>query len=238
MTRCIHCTRCVRFGQDIAGIQELGTTGRGEHMEIGTYVETRRRARAVGQHHRPVPGGRAQFQAVPLSRALVGNDPGRARVAARRCRHQSLSATCCAASSCAWCRVRTTPSTKPGSPIAIATATKASTRADRLEAPMVREAGEWKRVSWEVALETAAKGLKAAGADLATIASAQLDGRRALSARQAHARAGLGQHRSSPAPVGLPRPGRRSGSAGAGWAFHRRHRPARCAARRRLQSAP
>jgi NADH-quinone oxidoreductase subunit G len=39
MTRCIHCTRCVRFGQDIAGIQELGATGRGEHMEIGTYVE-------------------------------------------------------------------------------------------------------------------------------------------------------------------------------------------------------
>ncbi len=39
MTRCIHCTRCVRFGQDIAGIQELGATGRGEHMEIGTYIE-------------------------------------------------------------------------------------------------------------------------------------------------------------------------------------------------------
>ena len=31
MTRCIHCTRCVRFGQEIAGIQELGTIGRGEH---------------------------------------------------------------------------------------------------------------------------------------------------------------------------------------------------------------
>ena len=39
MTRCIHCTRCVRFGQEIAGIQELGTTGRGEWMEIGTFVE-------------------------------------------------------------------------------------------------------------------------------------------------------------------------------------------------------
>ena len=39
MTRCIHCTRCVRFGQEIAGIQELGTTGRSEHMEIGTYIE-------------------------------------------------------------------------------------------------------------------------------------------------------------------------------------------------------
>lgn len=39
MTRCIHCTRCVRFGQEIAGIKELGATGRGEHTEIGTYIE-------------------------------------------------------------------------------------------------------------------------------------------------------------------------------------------------------
>ncbi|MGE4502264.1 MAG: NADH-quinone oxidoreductase subunit NuoG [Thiomicrospira sp.] len=39
MTRCIHCTRCVRFGQEIAGIKELGATGRSEWMEIGTYIE-------------------------------------------------------------------------------------------------------------------------------------------------------------------------------------------------------
>ena len=39
MTRCIHCTRCVRFGQEIAGIQELGAVGRTENMEITTYVE-------------------------------------------------------------------------------------------------------------------------------------------------------------------------------------------------------
>lgn len=39
MTRCIHCTRCVRFGEEIAGMRELGATGRGEHMEIGTYIE-------------------------------------------------------------------------------------------------------------------------------------------------------------------------------------------------------
>ena len=39
MTRCIHCTRCVRFGLDVAGIQEMGATGRGEYMEIGTYIE-------------------------------------------------------------------------------------------------------------------------------------------------------------------------------------------------------
>lgn len=39
MTRCIHCTRCVRFGDEIAGLREMGATGRGEHMEIGTYVK-------------------------------------------------------------------------------------------------------------------------------------------------------------------------------------------------------
>ncbi len=38
MTRCIHCTRCVRFGSEIAGLRELGATGRGEHMRIGTYI--------------------------------------------------------------------------------------------------------------------------------------------------------------------------------------------------------
>ncbi|HAS50886.1 MAG TPA: NADH-quinone oxidoreductase subunit G [Gammaproteobacteria bacterium] len=38
MTRCIHCTRCVRFGEEIAGLRELGATGRGEFVEIGTYV--------------------------------------------------------------------------------------------------------------------------------------------------------------------------------------------------------
>ena len=38
-TRCIHCTRCVRFGTEIAGIREMGETGRGEHMRIGTYIE-------------------------------------------------------------------------------------------------------------------------------------------------------------------------------------------------------
>ena len=66
MTRCIHCTRCVRFGQEIAGVKELGTIGRGEHSEIVTFVGTDGGSRAVRQHHRPVPGGCAQLQAVPL----------------------------------------------------------------------------------------------------------------------------------------------------------------------------
>ena len=38
MTRCIHCTRCVRFGQEVAGVMELGMLGRGEHAEITSFV--------------------------------------------------------------------------------------------------------------------------------------------------------------------------------------------------------
>jgi len=40
MTRCIHCTRCIRFTEEIAGIQELGMIGRGEHMKVRTYMES------------------------------------------------------------------------------------------------------------------------------------------------------------------------------------------------------
>lgn len=39
MNRCIHCTRCVRFMNDVAGAPELGTAGRGNDMQIGTYIE-------------------------------------------------------------------------------------------------------------------------------------------------------------------------------------------------------
>jgi NADH-quinone oxidoreductase subunit G len=39
MTRCIQCTRCIRFATEIAGVEVLGATGRGEHMEVTTYVE-------------------------------------------------------------------------------------------------------------------------------------------------------------------------------------------------------
>lgn len=39
MTRCIHCTRCIRFASEIAGVDDFGTTGRGNDMQVGTYVE-------------------------------------------------------------------------------------------------------------------------------------------------------------------------------------------------------
>ncbi len=39
MTRCIHCTRCIRFATEVAGVPQIGGIGRGEHMEVGTYIE-------------------------------------------------------------------------------------------------------------------------------------------------------------------------------------------------------
>jgi NADH-quinone oxidoreductase subunit G len=40
MNRCIHCTRCIRFATEVAGVEQLGATGRGESMEVTTYVES------------------------------------------------------------------------------------------------------------------------------------------------------------------------------------------------------
>ena len=72
MSRCIHCTRCVRFGQEVAGVMELGMIHRGEHSEITTVLGDTVDSEAVGQHDRPVPGRRAHQQAVPLQRPHLG----------------------------------------------------------------------------------------------------------------------------------------------------------------------
>ena len=48
MTRCIHCTRCVRFAAEIAGVPEVGAVGRGEHMEIMTYLDQAIRSELSG----------------------------------------------------------------------------------------------------------------------------------------------------------------------------------------------
>ncbi len=39
MTRCIHCTRCIRFAEEVAGVEEIGAIGRGEDMQITSYLE-------------------------------------------------------------------------------------------------------------------------------------------------------------------------------------------------------
>jgi NADH-quinone oxidoreductase subunit G len=174
MTRCIHCTRCVRFGQDIAGIQELGTTGRGENMEIGTYVE-----RAV-EHE--LSGNIIDLCPV----GALNSKPFRYRARSWEMTQAALVSPHDGVGTNLYGHVlrgklmRVVPrSNEAINETWIADRDRYSYEGvyspDRLDVPMVRagegNGGEWKRVSWEVALETAARGLKSAGPELATLAS-------------------------------------------------------------------
>ncbi|HTU66816.1 MAG TPA: NADH-quinone oxidoreductase subunit NuoG [Steroidobacteraceae bacterium] len=170
MTRCIHCTRCVRFGQDVAGIQELGTTGRGEHMEIGTYVEKAVEHELSGNIIDLCPVG------------ALNSKPFRYRARSWEMTQHALVSPHDGTGTNLFGHVlrgklmRVVPRTNDAiNETWIADRDRYSYEgiysADRLEAPMVREGGEWKKVTWDVALEKAAHGLKAAGADVATLAN-------------------------------------------------------------------
>ena len=73
MTRCIQCTRCVRFTDRGRRKSELGGMGRGENLEIGTYIGKSIDQRTRRQHHRRLSGRRADQQGVPLQGARRGN---------------------------------------------------------------------------------------------------------------------------------------------------------------------
>ena len=72
MTRCIHCTRCIRFATEVAGVEELGAVGRGEHMEIGTYVEKALSSELSGNIIDLCPVGALTSKPYAFMRAAVG----------------------------------------------------------------------------------------------------------------------------------------------------------------------
>ena len=72
MSRCIHCTRCVRFGQEVAGVMELGMIAPRRAFRDRDLRRRHGRLRAVGQHDRHLPGRRAHQQALPLQRPHLG----------------------------------------------------------------------------------------------------------------------------------------------------------------------
>ena len=88
MTRCIHCTRCVRFGQEIAGVMELGMIGRGEHAEIVTFVGKTVDSELSGNMIDLCPVGALTSKPFRYARAHVGAVAAQERVAARRARQQ------------------------------------------------------------------------------------------------------------------------------------------------------
>jgi NADH-quinone oxidoreductase subunit G len=171
MTRCIHCTRCVRFGQDVAGIQELGTTGRGEHMEIGTFVERSVDHELSGNIIDLCPVGalnskpfRYQGRGWEMTQhALVSPHDGFGTNLYAHVRRGRL--------------MRVVP--RPNEAVNetwIADRDRFSYEAiyspDRLEQPMLKVDGQWQTVGWERALEVAAQALRSHGPALATLVSA------------------------------------------------------------------
>ena len=168
MTRCIHCTRCVRFGQEITGIQELGTIGRGEFMEISTYVKNSVDHELSGNIIDLCPVGALNNKPYRYS-ARAWEMEQRATVAPHDCLGSNIYAHVLRGR-----LKRVVP--QPNEQINetwISDRDRFSYEGiysdDRLMQPMIREGGEWRASSWETALEAAAAGLiEAAGGDPAT----------------------------------------------------------------------
>ena len=170
MTRCIHCTRCVRFGQDIAGIQELGTTGRGENTEIGTFVERSVDHELSGNIIDLCPVG------------ALNSKPFRYRGRSWEMTQQPLVSPHDGTGTNLYAHVlrgkvmRVVPRTNEAiNETWIADRDRFSYEGiyadDRLTAPMVREGGVWKTVTWEVALATVAEALKSHADSLGVLVS-------------------------------------------------------------------
>ncbi len=170
LTRCIHCTRCVRFGAEIAGIRELGATGRGEHMTIGTYVERSVDSELSGNIIDVCPVGSltskpSQFKARAwelIQRDSVAPHDSVGSNLHVHVRRNEL--------------IRVVPKeNEPVNECWISDRDRFSYEGvyseQRLTSPMLKRDGEWTPVSWDVALEETAKGLKAAGADLGALLS-------------------------------------------------------------------
>jgi len=170
MTRCIQCSRCVRFTEEIAGVQELGMIGRGEHMEVRSYIESTVNHELSGNVIDLCPVG-----------ALVSK-PYRFSARAWEMRAVPLVSPHDAVGSNLFGHVlrgklmRVVPRENESiNEIWIADRDRFSYEgvysADRLEAPLVRRGGEWTESEWEPALMLAAEGLKDRAGQLGVLAS-------------------------------------------------------------------
>jgi NADH-quinone oxidoreductase subunit G len=170
MTRCIQCTRCVRFTQEIAGIQELGTVGRGEHMAIRTYIESTVNHELSGNVIDLCPVG-----------ALVSK-PYRFTARAWEMSSVPLVSPHDAVGSNLFGHVlrgrlmRVVPRENEAiNEVWIADRDRFSYEgiysADRAQQPLVRQGNEWVPSEWEPALMRAAEGLKDHAAGLGVLTS-------------------------------------------------------------------
>ncbi|MGE0114105.1 MAG: NADH-quinone oxidoreductase subunit NuoG [Steroidobacteraceae bacterium] len=160
MTRCIHCTRCVRFTSEIQGFQELGTCGRGEHVEIGTFIEKSVEHELSGNIIDLCPVG------------ALNNKPYRYSARAWEMTQQPLVSPHDSVGTNLYAHVlrgrvmRVVPRANEDiNETWIADRDRYSYEGlysdDRLSKPLLREGNDWREVDWETALNRAAETLSA-----------------------------------------------------------------------------
>jgi len=159
MSRCIHCTRCVRFGQEVAGVMELGMSNRGEHAEIEAFLGDTVDSELSGNMIDLCPVGaitskpyRYQARSWELSRrkSVSPHDATGANLIIQVKNHRVMRVLPLeneAVNEC-WIADRDRFSYE------------SLNTEDRLTAPMLKQGGEWKTVDWQTALEYVANGLK------------------------------------------------------------------------------
>jgi NADH-quinone oxidoreductase subunit G len=170
MTRCIQCTRCIRFTEEIAGIQELGMIGRGEHMKVRSYIETTVHHEMSGNVIDLCPVGAlvakpSRFSARAwemISHPLVSPHDGVGTNVFGHVLRGKL--------------MRVAPRENEAiNEIWIADRDRFSYEGvyshDRLQRPLVRKGEEWVEVDWEAALGKVAEGLQPRAASLGVLAS-------------------------------------------------------------------
>ncbi len=160
MSRCIQCTRCVRFGQEIAGQMEFGMSNRGEHSEIETFLGATVDSELSGNMIDICPVGaltskpfRYSARTWELSRrkSVAAHDSSGANLIVQVKNHQVM---------------RVVPlENEEVNECWIADRERFSYEAlnsdERLTQPMLKQGGQWKEVDWQTALEYVANGLKA-----------------------------------------------------------------------------
>ena len=164
MSRCIHCTRCVRFGQEVAGVMELGMSNRGEHAEIETFIGSSIDSELSGNMIDICPVGaltskpfRYSARTWELSRrkSISPHDSTGANLIVQVKNNMVMRVVPLeneAVNEC-WIADRDRFSYE------------ALNSGERLTAPMLKQGGEWKTVDWQTALEYVANGLKQIKAD-------------------------------------------------------------------------
>lgn len=158
MTRCIHCTRCVRFGSEVAGLRELGGTGRGEKTQIGTYVEHSMVSELSGNIIDLCPVG-----------ALTAKPSRFTGRSWEMVQHDSIAAHDCLGSNIYLHTrreelMRVVPKDNEAvNECWISDRDRFSytgiRNKQRLQKPMIRQNGQWQEVDWEIALKHTAEQL-------------------------------------------------------------------------------